>query len=179
MPAARQQHGFANLDFRFDRNGIRIDDKCLASIPLPDYPIAAIRAGQKTPDAATLWQTTIPLAQTLDAAPIPFNIQQFLSQPGEPIAQSDFNIHLRENLIIYHKPDCRAEHTEPRFLLHIIPADRAQTDFVNLDFNFANNGVWSPRGCIAYAQLPAYPIAAIRAGQHAQGKALWRVEFAP
>ena len=184
LPAARQQHGFANLDFRFDRNGIRIDAKCLASIPLPDYPIAAIRAGQKTPDGATLWLTELPLAPEIGGERIPFDLPQFLANPGEPAAQSDFTIYLRDNLIIYHKPDCRAEHTEPRFLLHVIPARRAtaaraENAFANLDFNFTNNGAWSPRGCTAFAQLPAYPIATIRAGQHAAGKALWRVEFTP
>ena len=184
IPAARQQNGFANLDFHFNRRGIRLDDKCLASIPLPDYPINIIRAGQKDPDGATLWKTNIPFTLTTAGAPIPFDLPQFLAHPGEPAAQSDFNIHLHENLIIYHKPDCRAEHTEPRFLLHIIPARRAtaaraDNAFANLDFNFTNNGVWSASGCTAFAQLPAYPIATIRVGQHAHGKALWRIEFTP
>ena len=184
LPAARRQRGFENLDFHFDRRGIRLDGKCLASIDLPDYPIATIRAGQKTPAGNTLWQTDLPFAPTPDAAPASFDLQQFLAQPGEPAAQSHFNIYLRDNLIIYHKPDCSVEDTEPRFLLHVIPARRVTTSreenvFANLDFNFANNGAWSPRGCIALAQLPAYPINRIRAGQHTAGNVLWRIEFAP
>ena len=184
LPAARRQHGFDNLDFHFNRHGIRLDGNCLASIDLPDYPIATIRAGQKTPDGATLWLTNLPFAPTTDVAPASFDLPQFLAQPGAPAAQSDFNIYLRDNLIIYHKPDCRAENTEPRFLLHIIPARRAtaareQNVFANLDFNFANNGVWSASGCTALAQLPAYPIDRIRAGQHADGNVLWRIEFTP
>ena len=184
LPAARRQYGFDNLDFHFNRHGIRLDNKCLASINLPNYPLATIRAGQKTPDGATLWLTNLPFALTPAAAPASFDLQQFLTQPGEPAAQSDFNIYLRDNLIIYHKPDCRAENTTPRFLLHIIPARRAtaareQNAFANLDFNFTNNGVWSASGCAAIAQLPAYPIDRIRAGQHAGGNVLWRVEFAP
>ena len=184
LPADRRQYGFDNLDFHFDQRGIRLDGKCLASIDLPDYPIAAIRAGQKAPDGGTLWLTNLPFALPTDAAPASFNLQQFLAQPGAPAAQSDFNIYLRDNLIIYHKPDCRAEDTVPRFLLHIIPARRAtatreQNVFANLDFNFTNNGAWSAAGCAAIAQLPAYPIHRIRVGQHADGNVLWRVEFAP
>ena len=184
LPAARRQHGFDNLDFHFNWHGIRLDGNCLASIDLPDYPIAAIRAGQKTPDGGTLWLTNLPFALTPDDAPTSFDLPQFLAQPGEPSAQSDFNIYLRDNLIIYHKPDCRVENTEPRFLLHVIPARsataaREQNVFANLDFNFANNGAWSAAGCTAFAQLPTYPIDRIRAGQHADGNVLWRVEFDP
>ena len=184
LPVARRQRGFENLDFHFDRRGVRLDGNCLASIDLPDYPIATIRAGQKTPDGNTLWQTNLPFAPTPDGAPASFDLQQFLAQPGDLAAQSDFDIYLRDNLIIYHKSDCSVEHTEPRFLLHIIPAprvtaSRGENVFANLDFNFADNGAWSPRGCIALAQLPAYPIDRIRAGQHTDGNVLWRVEFAP
>ena len=186
LPAARRQNGFENLDFHFDRRGIRLDGKCLASIDLPAYPIATIRAGQKTPDGNILWQTDLPFAPTTGGAPASFDLHQFLAQPGDPVAQSDFNIYLRDNLILYHKPNCRLEDTEPRFLLHIFPSDpadlpdaRKQSGFANLDFNFTDNGAWSPRGCAALAQLPAYPIDRIRAGQHTAGNVLWRVEFAP
>ena len=186
IPADRRQNGFENLDFHFDSRGVRLDGKCLASIDLPDYPIAAIRAGQKTTDGENLWLTRLPFALATDDAPASFDLQQFLAQPGAPAAQSDFDIYLRDNLIIYHKPDCRAENAEPRFLLHItpsdpadLPADRRQSGFENLDFQFTDNGAWSPRGCIALAQLPPYPIDRIRAGQHADGNVLWRVEFAP
>ena len=184
LPVARKQRGFENLDFHFDQRGVRLDGKCLASIDLPDYPIATIRAGQKTPAGAILWQTDLPFALTTGGAPDSFDIQQFLAQPGKPAAQSDFDIYLRDNLIIYHKSDCSVEHTTPRFLLHIIPAPRVtaargENVFANLDFNFTDNGVWSASGCAALAQLPAYPIDRIRAGQHTAGNVIWRVEFTP
>ena len=46
LPEHRQQHGFDNLDFSFDRHGARFGGMCLAVVPLPEYAITAIRTGQ-------------------------------------------------------------------------------------------------------------------------------------
>ena len=46
LPNDRKQHGFDNLDFGFERHGVRFDNTCVATVPLPDYDIAAIRTGQ-------------------------------------------------------------------------------------------------------------------------------------
>ena len=55
LPADRQAAGFANLDFAFARWGGSFDGKCLAAIPLPEYPIKAIRTGQHLPGQGELW----------------------------------------------------------------------------------------------------------------------------
>ena len=55
LPADRQAAGFANLDFAFARWGGSFDGKCLAAIPLPDYPIKAIRTGQHIPGSGEVW----------------------------------------------------------------------------------------------------------------------------
>ena len=55
LPAERQAAGFVNQDFVFDRWGGAFDGKCLAAVPLPDYPIAAIRTGQYAPGQGELW----------------------------------------------------------------------------------------------------------------------------
>ena len=49
LPQHRQQYGFDNLNFDFYEHGVRFDGKCLASILLPDYPIASINTGQWIP----------------------------------------------------------------------------------------------------------------------------------
>ena len=46
LPAHRQQHGFDNLDFRFNDHGIRSAERCVARRELPDYAITRIRTGQ-------------------------------------------------------------------------------------------------------------------------------------
>jgi len=55
LPVERQAAGFANLDFVFDRWGGSFDGKCLAAVPLPDYPIAALRTGQYVSGQGELW----------------------------------------------------------------------------------------------------------------------------
>ena len=55
LPAERQAAGFANLDFAFDRWGGHFDGKCLATVPLPDYPLATLRTGQYAPGQGELW----------------------------------------------------------------------------------------------------------------------------
>ena len=55
LPVERQAAGFANLDFPFARWGGAFDGKCLAMVPLPNYPIASIRTGQHRPGSGELW----------------------------------------------------------------------------------------------------------------------------
>ena len=55
LPAERRAAGFANQDFAFARWGGIFDGRCLAAVPLPDYPIAAIRTGQYVPGQGELW----------------------------------------------------------------------------------------------------------------------------
>ena len=60
LPQHRQQYGFDNLNFDFYDHGVRFDGKCLASVPLPDYPIARINTGQWIPDEGKLWEGEFP-----------------------------------------------------------------------------------------------------------------------
>ena len=54
LPGARRRHGFDNRDFGFALRGSRFDGRCVAAMPLPDYPIASIRTGQYG-DAGDIW----------------------------------------------------------------------------------------------------------------------------
>ena len=55
LPPERQDAGFANQDFPFARYGGPFDGQCLATVPLPDYPIKTLRTGQYTPNQGELW----------------------------------------------------------------------------------------------------------------------------
>ena len=46
LPGDRQQLGFDNLDFRFDRRGVMPDGQCVATAALPEYGIVSIDTGQ-------------------------------------------------------------------------------------------------------------------------------------
>ena len=63
LPADRQAAGFANLDFAFARYGGSFDGKCLATVPLPDYPIKTIRTGQHLPGPGELWAVELTVEQ--------------------------------------------------------------------------------------------------------------------
>ena len=50
----RKQYGYNNRDFPFDLHGRRFDGKCIATVSLPNYPIARILTGQYS-EAGELW----------------------------------------------------------------------------------------------------------------------------
>ena len=55
LPEGRQRYGFDNQNFDFLARGAAFDGKCAARVPLPEYPIAAVRTGQFTP-SSELWR---------------------------------------------------------------------------------------------------------------------------
>ncbi len=62
LPAGRRQHGFDNLDF--DYHGLAalaFGGKCVATRPLPSYPIARVRTGQFTPEDGHVWVAEFPV----------------------------------------------------------------------------------------------------------------------
>ena len=60
LPAARRQYGFDNRDFSFVTRGARMEDDCVAVVPLPGYPIASIRTGQYD-ETGDLWSVEFTL----------------------------------------------------------------------------------------------------------------------
>ncbi len=62
LPVHRGQLGYDNCDFHFHNHGLRFDNKCLASIALPQYDIARVKTGQFNSRSATrLWEAEISL----------------------------------------------------------------------------------------------------------------------
>ena len=173
LPAESQRDGYANLDFGFGRWGGNFDGKCLATVPLPDYPIAALRTGQ-----AGLWEVNFyPPAdpEYLRAA--------YAALAGrQPAARSAFALYIQDNRLIYSRETCAAADTAAGFFLHIVPedpadlpADRRPAGFAHRDFAFARWGGPFDGKCLATVPLPEYPIAAIRTGQ----EGIWEVDLYP
>ena len=63
LPADRQEHGFANLDFQFGDRGAYIGDKCVAMRELPGYAIERIRTGQFVSGEGQLWDAAFPVSR--------------------------------------------------------------------------------------------------------------------
>ena len=181
LPAGRRQHGFDNLDFRYDGFAApALGGRCIAERPLPDYPIARIRTGQFTSGDGSIWTAEFPFG-AVDGGPPPSTIVS-----GEPTASSVFDIYAGENKVTYLKSPCSVADVQAPFFLHVypedardLPADRRQHGFDNLDFRydrFAAPGLGD--GCIAERPLPDYPIARIRTGQFTPGDGeIWTAEF--
>ena len=104
---------------------------------------------------------------------------------GEPVVRSSFDVYLIENELIYTKEPCAQADTEPRFFVHIIPADandlpavRKQYGFDNLDFEFDwLTGTRFGGKCLVTRPLPDYEITSIRTGQFPEEGYIWKAEF--
>ena len=176
LPAYRRASGFDNRDFPLDWFGGRPGGECVAIVPLPDYPIAAIRTGQ-----ANRWEVNLyPLT-----APATLRATYAALSDSQPAARAAFDLYLRDNQLIYRRETCAAADTAANFFLHIIPEDvadlpeeRQAAGFANRDFTFDRWGGSFDGKCLATVPLPDYPIASIRTGQHLSGQGeVWAAEL--
>ena len=184
LPAVWREYGFENLDFHFRDHGARAGDKCVAERELPDYPIARIKTGHNaTTPGGDGWSVDVNLVARAAAQAAYDSIAA--GDYGQPIAQSDFDVYLRDNFLAYSKENCEAGDVDAKFFLHIVPADpddlsAAWRDlgFFNLDFQFADYGALIDGKCVVERELPDYAIERIRTGQFVSGEGrVWIAEF--
>ena len=178
LPAERQREGYANLDFDFARWGGHFDGQCLAAVPLPDYPIAAVRTGQRNPGQGGFWAVRLITAPDYDRLRADYAALSGL----QPAVSSDFDLHIQDNRLLYLRETCVAGNTTAGFFLHItpedaadLPAERQAAGFASEDFAFARWGGRFDGKCLAAVPLPEYPIAYIRTGQ----AGVWEVNLYP
>ena len=177
LPSDMRGRGFENADFRFNSDAAFFDGKCINIRRLPDYPIARIATGYERDGVD--WSADINMvAQALyDSIAA--------GDYGQPVAQSDFDVHMRGDGLAYIKEPCAADDTDARFFLHIfpadlsdLPADMRERGFENRDFQFIDQGAYAGYNCVAERELPDYPIERIRTGQFVSGEGrVWSAEF--
>ena len=178
LPVKSRQHGFQNLDFGFQENGVwHAGGRCIAIAQLPDYDIARISTGQYIPRADGSfehpWEGEFRLTKALTDDLLK-DIDETIAQAGEPIIRSDFDVYISDDTLIYVKDGCSENDTDAPFFLAAfpvneidLPAGSRQHGFQNLDFGFQGNGIRQGGDrCIAVAQLPDYDIARISTGQY-------------
>ena len=185
LAADRREYGFENLDFllasseSFFEGGAFFEGKCIHRRPLPDYAIARIRTGQNATSGGDEWRADIDLAAQALYEGIA------AGDYGQPVAQSGFDVYLRDDSLAYLKENCAAGDADARFFLHIfpedpadLPADWRDLGFENLDFQFVDHGADIGGKCVAERELPGYAIERVRTGQFVSGDGnRWRVEF--
>ena len=182
LPDRHRVRGLDNLDFNFSDWGIRFDGKCLASVPLPDYPISRISTGQFIYDeGGYLWSVRWFDGTTFLALNA---FQELVDKDIEPVFRSMFDVYLDEGKLIYLKSQCSDEYRDARFFLHVRPADesylreeRREYGFDNLDFDFWEFGGNSDGDCFAVVELPEYEIAHISTGQFTRDGRVWSEEL--
>jgi len=174
-----RQHSVAHLVVDFFKRGALFDGKCVVWVPLPDYPVAAIRTGQQTSDGRTLWSSAV------WTNPEPYRTAYRNAVEQDPLARSTFNLYAADGALIYVKEQCGQSDITHRFFLHIVPGQaadlpgvRRQYGFENAGFDFFARGALFDGKCAARVPLPDYPIASIRTGQFIKGEGeLWSAEI--
>ena len=181
LPEAWRTFEYEDRSFLFPGHGALLDEgRCVASVPLPDYPVAAIRTGQWRSGAGWLWES--------DAAlhPDRWRAMRRAVADGEPAARGAFDVYFAGDALIYLREPCEAADADARFFLHVVPEraddlprERRPHGFDNLGFDFHLRGARLGEQCIARADLPDYPVSSIRTGQYASGVGeIWSAEFA-
>ena len=177
-PQGRKEYGFDNLTFGFDERGAVFDGKCAAIADLPAYPVERVRFGQFD-DAGVLWSETF----VFDDAPYRSAFTE--AALSEPVARNHFDLYLQDNRLFFIREPCAPSDADARFFLHVHPVDggdlpreRRQHGFDNLDFGFDERGLRFDGKCAAIADLPAYPIERIRAGQIDGDGEVWEASLA-
>ena len=166
-----------NRDFDFGRWGGHFDGKCLAAVPLPDYPIKEIRTGQFISGQGDLWSVEL----IAPADPEQLRAEYAALSAVMPAARDYFDLYWQDNRLIYLRETCAAGDTVAGFFLHIVPADAADLPADRRDAGFAHGGFdfvrWGGQfdgKCLASVPLPNYPIADLRTGQYVAGQGeLW------
>ena len=172
----RREFGFEVRDFHFGRHGLSFDGQCLATVTLPDYPIAGIRTGQDEH-----WEFR-------GYPPVDMG---FLREQAAALTRvaadfrGEFDLYWRDNILIYRREGCTDGDTAAGFFLHIMPVDgadlaveRREYGFESRDFEFARWGGHFGGRCLAAVPLPGYAIAGVRTGQYVAGQGeLWSAEL--
>ena len=187
LPDSRRRHGFDNLDFVFERYGLRGGGRCAAARALPEYRIASIHTGQYMPGQDPEWSgmasVSVPRPTAADSRAIDDLIAGV--EGARPIIVSVFDVYLLDgNRLVYVKEECGAEDVDAWFFLHLYPVDEADLPgsrrrhgFDNLDFAFGRYGFRGGGRCAAARVLPGYRIANIHTGQYVPGQDLeWEGE---
>ena len=190
LPSKHRRGGFhpGREAATFAKFGAAFDGACLMTLHLPDYPIAAVRTGQRTPGGETIWEALITPPPSAEALALYEKTFQAIAASGEPAARAGFDLYLDpdEDTLFYLKEPCDENDVRGRFFLSVrpvdvrdLPAARRDAGHESLNFTFAPpDGVVFGGKCMARRILPDYPTTAIETGQWIPGGGrLWEAEI--
>ena len=190
LPEPRRPHGFDELDFVFETHGRRTGGRCAAARVLPEYRIASVRTGQRTPGQDAEWSGSVgfPVSWSFATAKA---VDELIAgvEDARPVVAGGFDVHLDGNRLVYVKEECGDGDVAAEFFLHLRPVDAADLPdsrrphgFDELDFVFETHGRRAGGRCAAVRVLPEYRIASIRTGRYGPGPGRdpeWSGRFSP
>ena len=172
LPEWRQGKKFEPRYFHLIRYGTFFEGKCVASLPLPAYPIA---------DFEFHW----PLEPLADGEAR--EKARRAREEGRLLAQGFYDIYLADGELAYLNDSCDPLETEQPFHLNVypervsdLPEEHRERGFERLHFEFHSVGAFADGACAAFFSLPGYPVAGVRTGQYdgdGGGGNLWFAEF--
>ena len=169
LPPWREGKREESRYFLLHEFGRLFDGKCVASLPLPDYPIADFRLA---------WS---PELLTREAAR---DAARRAQKEGRLLARSAYDLYLADNELVYIQEQCDPLETEHPFRVSVFAerADDLPEEWRGRErfwFAFHQRGALLDDGaCIALFPLPDYPIAGIRTAQYTEGGGdLWEAAF--
>ena len=174
LPAWREGKTFEPRYFDLRNYGAHFEGKCVASLPLPAYPVA---------DFELRWSL-----EFLDAAEAREKARRARDE-GRLLARAAhraaYDIYLADGELAYLNDTCDPQETDHPFHLNVypervddLPEERRKISYERFHFEFLLNGALVDGGCAAFFRLPDYPVAAMQTGQHdGEGGDLWFAEF--
>ena len=170
LPAWRRGKTFEPRVFHLRHYGAYFDGKCVASLPLPAYPVADFELRG--------------LPELMDAAEGRERARR-AREEGRLLARGFYDVYLADGELAYLRDSCDPLETAQPFHLNVypedagdLPAERRERGFERFHFEFLSNGAFADGGCVAFFRLPDYPVAAIQTGQRdGEGGDLWYAEF--
>ena len=157
--------------FPFRDYGEFFDGKCVASLPLPDYPIAEF--------VVILSPELPPRAEVREA-------MRRAKENGLRLARSAYDVYLTDGQLVYVQEPCDPLETEHPFRVSVfperasdLPGEWRERGYERFWFEFYKHGALLEEGaCVALFPLPDYPVAAVRTGQYIEGgDDLWEAAF--
>ena len=151
--------------------GAFFDGKCVASLPLPDYPIAGFSL-VLSPE----WLPREAVRESMRRA----------REEGRLLTRSAYDVYMANGELVYVQEQCDPLETERPFRVSVfperasdLPQEWRERGYERFWFDFHEHGALLEEGaCVALFPLPDYPIAAIRTAQYVDGgDDLWNAAF--
>ena len=174
VPAWRRGKTTEPRGFRLPEYGAAFDGKCVASIPLPGYPVAAIDLSRH-PELLSEAEARAKAQRARENG-------RLLTRAAQ---RSAYDVYLADGELVYVNESCGLPETERPFHLNVfpenasdLPEERRERGFERFHFEFHLKGAFVDKGCAAFFPLPDYPVVAIQTGQRdGEGGVLWSAEF--